>query len=367
MTGRIFLLTAALVVLAAGAGTARAEMSRSLLRSPEALAMGGAYTAIVEDRDAAFYNPAGVAAYDHLSVHYVNVDPTVSNWVVSGWKTLQDLKTVNGSTVNRFMGQNVFVQGTASTAVLAPGFALIGLYDVQGALYAKNQAFPKIEYGYQTTSGVQAAWGFSVKDGRMRGKGKHNDDFLNEWRFGIGAKYLARQGGYRLLSATELLQLNQNTDASTFIGGKGSGYGGDLGVQRIQRLTPTTSAYFGASYLNIGDVTFGNGADPIRGDFSIGTGLKFKQGLANVTVAYDIQQLNNSSSFGKKQNFGAKLGLPLLDIYAGLHQGFLTYGAAIDVWILRVAATVYREENGAYPKQDPEDRLAVRVDFKMDL
>jgi hypothetical protein len=177
-------------------GAAFAEQSHSLLRSPEALAMGGAYTAIVEDRDAAFYNPAGVAAYDHLSIHYVDLDPTVSNWVISGWKTLQNLKNPSGASLNQLMGQNIYVQSTASAAILAPGFALIGLYDVQGALYAKNQAFPKIEYGYQTTRGVQAAFGYSVKDGRARGHGRHNSDYLSEWRFGVGAKLLTRTGGY---------------------------------------------------------------------------------------------------------------------------------------------------------------------------
>jgi hypothetical protein len=361
---RFFLFTA--LGFFAFAGSAGATMERSLLRSPEALAMGGAYTAIVEDRDAAFYNPAGVAAYTGLSVHYVDVDPTVSNWVISGWKTLQNLKNPSGSSLNSLMGQNIYVQGTASTAVLAPGFALIGFYDTQGALYAKNQAFPKIEYGYQTTSGAQAAFGYSITDGRKKGRGRHNSEYLNEWRFGVGAKYLSRQGGYRLLTASELFTIN-NTSASSLIGGKGSGYGGDVGVQRVQRLNPQTTAYWGAAFLNVGDVTFGGGASPLRGDLSTGLGLKYKEGVLGVTLAYDIQQLNNSDSFGKKQNIGARLSMPLLDLYGGFHQGYLTYGVAFDIWLLRVAATVYREQLGPYPQQDPEDRFALRIDFKMDL
>lgn len=364
MTGKSLLRSALPILLLPGA--AAASMERSLLRSPEALAMGGAYTAIVDDRDAAFYNPAGVAAYDRVSLHYVDVDPTVSNWVVSGWKTLDDLKHPTGASVNQLMGQNISVQGTASTAVLAPGFALIGLYDAQGALYAKNQAFPKIEYGYQTTSGIQAAFGFSVADSRKRGRGKRNGDFLNEWRLGLGAKYLVRTGGYRLLTASELFGLN-STNVNDLIGGKGSGYGVDLGVQRVQHLTPTVTAYWGAAFLNVGDIQFGGGASPQKGDLSTGFGLKFREGVAGLTFAYDIQQLNQSADFSKKQNLGAKVSLPLLDLFAGIHQGFLTYGAAFDIWILRVAATVYREELGPYLKQDPEDRFALRIDFKMDL
>ena len=360
----LFLTAAMLLVFAPKA--ALAEMNRSLFRSPEALAMGGAYTAIVEDRDAAFYNPAGVAAYDSLSLHLIDTDPTISDWVVSGWKTLQNIKNPTGASLNTLMGKNISVSDTTSTAVLAPGFALIGFYDVQGALYAKNQAFPKIEYGYQTTSGVQAAFGYSIQDGRKRGRGKRNADSLNEWRFGIGAKFLSRTGGYRLLTAAELFSIN-GTNVKNYIGGQGRGYGADLGVQRIQRLNENTTAYWGAAFLNVGDVTFGNGASPQRGDLSTGVGIRYKQGMAAVTVAYDIQQMNVSDDFSKKQNIGMKLSLPLLDLFGGFHQGFLTYGAAFDVWVLRVAATVYREELGPYQNENPENRFALRVDFKLNL
>ena len=60
-------------------------------------------------------------------------------------------------------------------------------------------------------------------------------------------------------------------------------------------------------------------------------------------------------------------GARLLDLYAGFHQGFLTYGAAIDLWIVRVSGTIYKEEMGAYVKQDTESRMSLRVDLKMDF
>ncbi len=347
-------------------GMASAGMYRSLLRSPEALAMGGAYTAIVDDIDAPFYNPAGVAAIDHLSVHYVTVAPTVSDYVLGGWQTLSKIKSASGTTVNSLMGENIFVQATATAAVLAPGLAIVGLYDVQGALYAKNQAFPKIEYGYQTTSGVQTSFGWSTKDGRKRGHGKKNGDFLNEWRFGIGVKLLSRTGGYRLLPASQLFSLSSQS-LSTLVGGKGTGYGGDLGVQRLQRINPNLTFYWGAAFLNAGDVTFGNGATPLKGDLTSGIAATFKQGFGSVTLAYDIAQINVSDDFAKKQNIGARLSLPMLDVYGGFHQGYLTYGAGFDVWLLRIGAAIYREEIGEYQKQNPESRMTFRADLKMEF
>ncbi len=353
-------------LFALGAVPGHAAMYRSLLRSPEALAMGGAYTAIAEGRDAPFYNPAGVAANDRLAVHFANIDATVSDWVISGWKTMEDLKDPSGSDFNRLMGENIFIEATVSTAVLAPGFALVGFYDTQGALYAKNQAFPKIEYGYQTTSGVQLAFAGSTSDGHKRGLGKKNGEYLNEWRYGVGAKYLTRRGGYRFFPISELFAVDQ-IDTESLLGGKGSGYGFDFGVQRLQRLTPEVALQWGAAFLNAGDVHFGNGATPVKGDLSTGVAVIYTRALASLTLAYDFQQINRSADFGKHQNLGVRVGLPLVDLYGGLHQGFLTYGAAVDVWVLRVAAAVYKEELGFYPRQDVESRTSIRADFKMEF
>jgi hypothetical protein len=103
------------------------------------------------------------------------------------------------------------------------------------------------------------------------------------------------------------------------------------------------------------------------GDLSTGVALKLHQGFASFTLAYDLQQLNRTDDFGKKQNIGFKIGLPLLDLFGGFHQGFPTYGAAFDAWIARVSATVYREELGPYVKGDPESRFNLRADFKLEL
>jgi hypothetical protein len=213
---------------------------------------------------------------------------------------------------------------------------------------------------------MQAAFGFALADGRRRGKGRRNADYMSEWRFGIGGKFLSRTGGYRLLSAAELFTINE-ADADSFIGERGTGFGVDFGIQRLQKINSQLQLHWGAAFLNAGDVHFANGPSPVKADLSTGIGATFKQGLAKVTIAYDLHQLNREDDFSKKQNLGIRLGLPLFDLYAGLHQGFLTYGAAFDIWLLRIAATVYKEELGAYAKQDTESRMALRIDLKMDF
>lgn len=347
--------------------SAHAGVERELYRGIEPLAMGNAYIAIADDEHAIFYNPAGVASYTGMKLHYLALQTTVSEDAVNLTNTLKELKDPKGSDLNRFMGQNIYGDATASAALTVPYFGIAALYDAQAALYAKNQIFPKIEYGFQRTSGVQAAFGFSTSQGRKRGYGKRNDNFLSEWRFGAAAKYLVRRGGYRILTPIELASMSSD-QLKNLMGGQGSGYGADIGVQRFHRVTPRSTFHFGATYTNIGDVGFGGGADPVRSGVGAGIGWSQNLGIGVATLAYDVRQINRHDDWRKKNHLGLRFSFPfLLDLYAGMNQSYFTYGASVDIWLLKVTAASYKEEIGPLIFQDPERRYALRIDLKFGL
>ena len=347
--------------------SAQAGVERELYRGIEPLAMGNAYVAIADDEHAIFYNPAGVAAYDGMELHYLALQVTGSEDAVNLRNTLKDLKNPNGSDLNQFMGQNIYGDATASTSLIVPHFGIAAIYDSQAALYAKNQSFPKIEYGFQRTSGVQAAFGFSTSQGRKRGYGKKNNNFLSEWRFGASAKYLVRRGGYRLLTPLELASMSSD-QLKSLVDGKGSGYGADIGIQRFHRVTPRSTFHFGATYSNIGDVGFGGNADPVRSGVAAGIGWSQDLGLGVATLAYDVRQINRHDDWRKKSHLGLRFAFPfLLDIYAGMNQSYFSYGASVDIWLLKVTVASYKEEIGPLVFQDPERRYALRIDLKFGL
>ena len=58
---------------------ARAREFRYLQRSPKALLMGDAYTAIADDEYTLFYNPAAMGRHKGLSVYFVNPEVAVTN------------------------------------------------------------------------------------------------------------------------------------------------------------------------------------------------------------------------------------------------------------------------------------------------
>jgi hypothetical protein len=347
--------------------SAFAGLERELYRGVEPLAMGNAYVAIADDEHAIFYNPAGVAGYDNMRLHYLALQFTGSEDSIKLSDTLKDLKDFSGSDINQFMGKNIYAEANGSAALTVPHFGIAAIYDAQAALYARNQSFPKIEYAYQRTSGVQAAFGFSTQQGRKRGYGKRNSDFMSEWRFGVAAKYLVRRGGYRILTPVELAAMDSE-QIKTLVGGKGDGYGVDAGIQRFHRVTPASTFHFGAAYSNIGDVAFGGGADAVKSGLAAGIGWSQNLGLGVATLVYDLRQITADADWRKKHHLGLRFSFPLLvDLYAGMNQTYFTYGASVDIWLLKVSAASYCEEMGVVSAVDPERRYALRIDFKFGL
>lgn len=347
--------------------TSEASITRELYQGVDPMAMGNAYVAIANDVHSIFYNPAGIAANEHYELHLISGDFHFAREIITLTDAIKDLKDPSGDKLNQIMGKNIYVQGAAQMSLVAPNFGVSAFYDAQGALYAANQALPKIEYGYQRTSGVQAVIGFSTLTGGKKGKGRKNKEFASEWRFGLGAKYLTRRGGYRLLPAAQLFSLDED-QILDIMGKKDSGYGFDFGVQRVQKMSDNFTAHWGLAFSNIGDIQLKNGPDPVKSILATGVGISTRWKLANLTLAYDVRHLTRSDDFRKKSHLGTRLSTSFLDLYLGLNQhAYITYGLAFDFWIIRVTLASYAEESGSFVKQDPERRYAFRLDFKLPM
>lgn len=336
-----------------------------LEKSIEGEAMGGAYTAIVEDDSAIFLNPAGVAGYKDIEVHFLTTDLQVSEDVYKTSQTLRNIKSPSGSAVNSMMGYNIYGEANERFTLMAPGFGLSAFYNAQGGVYAQNQTIPQVQMGEMQTYGVQAAFGWSTKTGGTKGRGRKNHDHVSEWRFGIAAKYLERKGGYSTLNPSSIVGLNSSQISSMF-GASGSGYGADVGVQRVQEISAGQTLQFGAAWQDLGNTSFsGAQKQSVKQKINLGVATTFKSGIVSITPAAEVQQINVNDDFKKKTHFGVRIGLPLIDLYAGVSEFYLTYGFAFDIWLLRVSAATYVNELGAYQGQDPERIYALKIDLKI--
>lgn len=89
---------------------------------------------------------------------------------------------------------------------------------------------------------------------------------------------------------------------------------------------------------------------------SAGTGLTLHTGTDAIHMAFDYRDINNA--YGeepfKKFYAGTKILLrTYLGLAAGYYNGFPSYGAEIDLVLLRVAATAYTRELGDHPGVNP--------------
>ena len=352
----IFLLGASVLL----PDLAHAEL-RSLYRGARATAMGGAFVGLADDEQAVFYNPAAMAGVMQPAFHYAIVDMEVSSdGIVNASTLMSAFSNFNIQTINALMGTNAYARAQITPTLLIPNFGLSLISDGQAAIYAKNQALPAITLGYQTTNGVQAAYGFSLGAGRRRKR--------TEFRLGIGAKFLFRRGGYRSLSTTQLLQLQQNGSGRSLLsqiaGDFGYGIGFDLGTQYITPIGKKFKLSLGAAYTDIGGTTFSSGADKVEGNLSVGAAGQFEVQGIDFTIAYDYRNILDDTDWRLRNHLGLEIKIPMIELYAGWGQTYLSYGVGFNLWIMKITALSYGEELATFAKQDSDRRYLLRLDFK---
>jgi hypothetical protein len=120
--------------------------------------------------------------------------------------------------------------------------------------------------------------------------------------------------------------------------------------------------------MDIGDTRFEieEGTAPIPDqEMIVNLGSSWEQnfGLFNTTFAFDLHPLNSTIDFGRKIHLGVKIGLPLVDIMAGFNAGYLSYGAALNIWPVRLMAGFYEVEIGAEYKQEVGKRAVLYLSF----
>ena len=354
---------------------------RDLYRDIRMKAMGGAGIALpLEDRDAVqgvFTNPAQMAGNENLTLHYVNGDVSAS------WDTYTSLGDVQEAfqdftidKLNVLMGKNSYANAQYVGAITGPNFGVAALVDGQAGFYAQNPSYPEYTVGYQSTNGVQGAWGTTIDLGGPRPRRPRRGSRsappssapASELRVGLGGKVFWRKGGYKDVPLATLMTANADT-LKALMGNYEIGYGIDGGAQFIRQVSDRFSFSFAGSYQNIGDMNFrGSVADTQPGNLTAGLGMTWQlQGLTSFSLAYDHAYLNESIDWRKRQHLGFEWTLPGIAVFGGIHQTYLSYGASFDAWILRVTAASYAEElgGGAYQAGDRRYllRLAMRFVF----
>ncbi len=349
-----------------------------LYKDPRVMGMGGAYVAVGGTSTALFYNPAGLAKIDKKAGFEVDLIGLTLEYSSEGRSFVEDMQNAlntgdnnnDGSSdddklievnkvLKKYRGKTLHfsLNSFPSIARRFEKFA----FAIGGLASAKVQAIPRQGFGPNGLLSVDA----NVTYGGLGGLSYTH----KKLSLGVGLKQLRRESVVKDFSARELVENQDNLDTYLMdeVKKSGNALGFDAGVIYDTIKIAGFQTSVGASYLNIGDLNFGD-AGKVPGTLNAGIALKKSRNarfFKNFTFALDVVDLTKNyeqdKDWGKRIRAGAEVKVwsgKMSDfaLRVGSYQGSWTAGAELRLLILRVVATTYAEEMGAYPGQDPNRR-----------
>jgi hypothetical protein len=348
-----------------------------ILRSPRALLMGDAFTAVNDDAFTLFYNPATLARHKNDFTMYP------LNGALSGTNLLTDMdrfedfpeEPVAASEV--LMGFPVHAGANTAPGFKMFNFAMSGIVSDSYDVLLRNKANPTMDIDLRSDRGVAMGIAMPIGPGRLNKKSNAG----SQTSLGIGAKYIERTGvsdQIGLLSPTVLNSLDQDEleDLIKSLGRvRGQAWGIDAGFEHVIR-NGNSQFVLGLAALDITGTDFEVEENPnkirvanIRDQMNLGMAFGQDHKIFHYILSADIRALNEEMDFGKRLRAGVEVGIPGLSLMAGVNSGYYSYGATIDMGFFKTTAGFYEVEIGSKYKQTKSSRFVISVslfDFSFD-
>ncbi len=327
---------------------------QEMYTSVRALGMGNAYTAVVNDSDSMFYNPAGLSRVEGINWNFL--DPQIGLNGLTALEKAQafaDSGTDLSAFLNELYGTNIWVHAGVKSIITLPnvGFGVFGAADVD--LNLSNPAFPNLNLNYVYDYGITAGFAFPIVP-----------KFLN---MGIAGRRTTRTGARIPLGVSTIGELDPETIQDS-LNNVGNAFALDLGLNlTLPGLFEPTLSFV---WQDVGVTNFvldkGSEAPPSdRDEMILGFGMVIDLPLLTITPAIDYKYMNREGvQFAKKFHLGVELDFPMFDIRAGFNQGYYSLGVGVNALLFRVDAATYGVELGEYPGQLEDRRYIIQITFE---
>lgn len=328
------------------------ELYESYL-SARALGMGDAYTSIVDDTDALFYNPGALCRLHGFT--WEVVDPMLA---AGGYQNLSAVENFRSATspsstvsaIEGFYGKHLSGDFSMKSAIALPCFALEGSAVTDVTISMNNPPFPSLDL----VGGADYAEGGGIAVPIVP----------HFFSIGVAVQHITRYGSTVPIGPGTLVNLN-STSIQNSLYSNGYGWGVSSGV--LFHLHGVLNPRFSFVETNIGDTSFistssAGAPSRIPQETIAGAGLDYESELLSIRSAIDFKHLEMASEqLGKKVHIGIEFAFPMLSFRGGFYQGYYTLGAGVNLGWFRVDAATYGVEMGAYPGQDEDRRYAVQA------
>ncbi len=339
--------------------SASAEALELYQQSPNArsMAMGGTYISFVKGAESLYHNPAALARVEGFDFIIGQVHGAYSTDASRFASQAQGAgSTLTLADINKFYGYNSYADVTARSGFVMPNFG-VGVYSANYILESfNNPPFPTFnatfisDYGYVVGGALPIGPATSI---------------------GVAGRHVQRWGGNQDILITNLVGTNDKTLLQNTFQDKGVGNALDVAIMTTLPIALKPTLTF--VWQDLGRTTFqqnaGTGSPPSQGDNLIfGASLQQEMSIVNWTHAIEYKHIATpNEDFSKKIHIGTEASLGPIDLRVGLNQGYLTYGAGLDLWFLKADVAAFTSELGYAAGQLRNDRYIFSLTFEMNF
>ncbi|MGZ3809391.1 MAG: hypothetical protein ACXVCE_15005, partial [Bacteriovorax sp.] len=333
------------------------------------------------------YNPATLGR--NKGVSFTPIDPGfgLTN-LYSDQARLKNFPKNNAPAIaSRIMDLPIYLQASAFPTLKMGQFGFTLFLNNKTSMVLRNATHPMLDVNYSYDRGFITGFAFNVfGSGAYSSKGKRGTKSQTSvgQRVSIGAavKHMNRQGlsdQFDLFGTSLLNTINSGKSDITALKNAlgystGSGWGYDLGVEYAYS---SGRSLFTAGYslLDIGGtrftVTQGTKSIPVQ-KMMANAGMGFKQdfGLFDYTLSADMHPILGPVDFARQFHFGSEFSFPLISVLAGWNEGYLSYGATVKFWPVKITTGFYGVEVGSHYREQEAKRFVVYLslfDFSIDI
>lgn len=322
-------------------------------KSVRALGMGNAYTAVVRDRYALVYNPAGL---NMVEGYYFTVFDLGGG--LNGEEALTTIQDISGAsdlsgTLDALYDKRLWIGYGGNTAIYMKNFG--AMYFLDGSLdpYLENPTFPTYTINYFNDLGYSAGISFGVTEA---------------FAFGLSFRRMDRTGGSIPVGVETLQSLDGNAIADE-AQRTGTAHALDFGA--LWYLPTPTPSRISFVYKNLGNTTFKatgtttTAPQSIEAEMIVGWSMDIDVPGLTITPSVDYKHINKDVPLGMKMHMGLEIDLPLLTLRGGLNQGYTTYGVGLGLGPMDIDIASYGVELGAYPGQWEDRRYMLSMTMEL--
>lgn len=326
------------------------------LQTTRAMGMGGTAIAFTRGVDALFVNPAALARVEGYSFTIVEAQAAVGK---NSQRLVDQMKnnggTMSAADLNGLYGQTFFADASAKSGMVIPYFGF-GAYSSNYFHETFNDpVYPTFDvdfvsdYGYLVAAAIPLGPNVS---------------------FGVAGRHVKRWSALTQIMVTDLIGTNDQDLIKSKAQDRGTANA--LDISFLATLPGDLKPSLAFVWKDVGMTRFepsaGNGPERQEDNLIFGASIQHPFAYGSWTHAIEYKFIRTpNEDFTKKIHIGTEASFGLIDLRAGLSQGYLTYGAALDLSFIRIEAAAYTLELGNSAGQSPSDRYQASVSINLDF